>query len=222
MEDINPMALISQAAMEDTTLKDLLTEAEYKQVEKAVQEASGLPLAMMNKMKPIMVTQTLVMMEFQQALDRQLAQPSDGLDGYLQKVARKNDLSVKGLEKLDEQMDMMMNSLPLDQQADQLVQVVQNRDSLRREVLLLDSCYVHQSLSCLFAISQQSRTVDPNQMTKLVDDRNERWLEAMPAMMQAAPTFFAVGALHLPGEAGLVRQLRQRGYQLAPIPFGSD
>lgn len=34
----------------------------------------------------------------------------------------------------------------------------------------------------------------------------------MPAIMADKPTFFAVGALHLAGEKGLIQQLKNAGY----------
>lgn len=38
-----------------------------------------------------------------------------------------------------------------------------------------------------------------------------------PATMKAAPTFVAVGALHLPGEKGLLNLLKKQGYTVEPV-----
>lgn len=39
----------------------------------------------------------------------------------------------------------------------------------------------------------------------------------LPAIMNAAPTFVAVGAGHLPGEYGLLNLLKKKGYTVEPV-----
>ena len=54
-------------------------------------------------------------------------------------------------------------------------------------------------------------------MAALLDNRNIQWAEILPEKMQEAPAFIAVGALHLPGDNGVINLLRQKGYQVEPI-----
>ena len=54
-------------------------------------------------------------------------------------------------------------------------------------------------------------------MAALLDNRNQKWAEMLPAQMQEKPLFIAVGALHLPGENGMINLLRQKGYQVDPV-----
>ena len=51
----------------------------------------------------------------------------------------------------------------------------------------------------------------------MLDRRNAKWLEQIPALMAETPTLIAVGAGHLCGEKGLVQGLRARGYKLRPL-----
>jgi uncharacterized protein YbaP (TraB family) len=46
--------------------------------------------------------------------------------------------------------------------------------------------------------------------------RNEVWMEKIPEMIAAGPTFIAVGARHLPGNTGLIEMLRKKGYTVTP------
>mgnify|MGYP006319358759 CR=1 FL=1 len=39
----------------------------------------------------------------------------------------------------------------------------------------------------------------------------------MPDIMKAHPTFFAVGAGHLPGDKGLLKLLREAGYTVEAV-----
>ena len=51
----------------------------------------------------------------------------------------------------------------------------------------------------------------------MLDRRNAKWLEQIPALIADTPTLIAVGAGHLCGEKGLVQGLRARGYKLRPL-----
>ena len=54
----------------------------------------------------------------------------------------------------------------------------------------------------------------PEEDAQLINNRNADWLTKMPAIMSAKPTFFAVGAGHLPGDKGVLNLLRQAGYNV--------
>jgi uncharacterized protein YbaP (TraB family) len=47
--------------------------------------------------------------------------------------------------------------------------------------------------------------------------RNKRWIAPMIEWMRKEPTFFAVGAGHLPGEKGVISLLRQAGFTVVPL-----
>jgi uncharacterized protein YbaP (TraB family) len=53
----------------------------------------------------------------------------------------------------------------------------------------------------------------------MIHDRNAAWLRQLPTLMNAQPTFVAVGAMHLAGETGLVEGLRKQGYTVSPLPL---
>jgi uncharacterized protein YbaP (TraB family) len=54
-------------------------------------------------------------------------------------------------------------------------------------------------------------------MAELIGGRNRAWLGAIEAELARGDAFVAVGALHLPGAAGLVTLLRDRGWTLARL-----
>ena len=47
--------------------------------------------------------------------------------------------------------------------------------------------------------------------------RNENWLKEIPSILTQGPYLIAVGALHLPGEKGLVNSLTDMGYELTDL-----
>ncbi|MGB1318428.1 MAG: TraB/GumN family protein, partial [Flavobacteriales bacterium] len=47
--------------------------------------------------------------------------------------------------------------------------------------------------------------------------RNNRWIVSMKEMLPKNSTFFAVGAMHLIGETGLIKQLKAEGYTVEAV-----
>jgi uncharacterized protein YbaP (TraB family) len=51
----------------------------------------------------------------------------------------------------------------------------------------------------------------------LVTDRNERMSDRIAKFIKQQPTFIAIGALHLPGEKGVIGLLRKKGFKVEPV-----
>ena len=54
-------------------------------------------------------------------------------------------------------------------------------------------------------------------MRLIVDKRNHTMAERAQPLIEKGKVFIAVGALHLPGEEGLVELLRERGYRVTAV-----
>jgi len=52
---------------------------------------------------------------------------------------------------------------------------------------------------------------------RLIIDRNQRMAERLEPIMARQPTFIAVGAMHLPGERGVLALLAARGYRVTAV-----
>ena len=52
---------------------------------------------------------------------------------------------------------------------------------------------------------------------ELVNERNHRWIPVIEKNVHQSSCLIAVGALHLPGENGLINMLRKEGYTLTPV-----
>lgn len=63
---------------------------------------------------------------------------------------------------------------------------------------------------------------EPFSLKKSAEDdlrvgRNKKWIPVIKENVQKSSCLIAVGALHLPGEEGLVQLLREEGYTLKPM-----
>ena len=54
-------------------------------------------------------------------------------------------------------------------------------------------------------------------MYRLLTRRNERMVQRMQPRLKEGNAFIAVGALHLPGEEGLLKKLADRGYTITTV-----
>ncbi|MEM9061761.1 MAG: TraB/GumN family protein [Pseudomonadota bacterium] len=63
-----------------------------------------------------------------------------------------------------------------------------------------------------------AREINGAMMTELLDVRNRNWMPALERELSAGGAFVAVGALHLPGEVGLIELLRARGFSVSRVP----
>jgi uncharacterized protein YbaP (TraB family) len=81
---------------------------------------------------------------------------------------------------------------------------------------------LQRNLCALLAINDAAmQTADRQQAVELQDKlivrRNRLMAERLQPYLQEGNVFVAVGALHLPGEAGLLNLLQQRGYTVRVI-----
>jgi uncharacterized protein YbaP (TraB family) len=54
-------------------------------------------------------------------------------------------------------------------------------------------------------------------LRRLIDDRNVQMVERMLPRLQRGSTFIAIGALHLPGEKGILQLLAEKGYTVSVV-----
>ena len=145
------------------------------------------------------------------------------LDLSLYEIARQQGKSICGLETVEEQV-AVFDTAPVEEQ------VILLRDSVTRyaeqSALLprLIERYLARDLAGLVSLSQESGPTDAavkgvvdGFMQRLLAQRNPRLLERMDASIRGGGAFIAVGALHLPGERGLLRLLHQHGYTLEAV-----
>ena len=52
-------------------------------------------------------------------------------------------------------------------------------------------------------------------MSEILDGRNRQWIPRLASELSRGGAFVAVGALHMPGEAGLIELLRARGFEIS-------
>lgn len=191
-----------------TTLQSLLSAEDYKQVKKYCKKHIGIYALLINKIRPIYISAVIS----EDLLPKEEKKP---LDLYLQDYAGKLGNTIGGIETFEEQL-AVVNIIPLQEQADMLVDQVKN---IEEEKVLMEQMlqyYLSEALDSLEILVEED-TLSQEFNEAVLDARNKVMLSRMETQMKMQPTFFAVGAAHLAGEKGLVILLRKQGFTVRPV-----
>lgn len=191
------------------TLKDLLSEEDYTLVKSKMAE-KGLPLGMMERMKPLFLS-TL----FSSEEDGTLGGDLTSVEMELYRMSRRRKLETGGLETAAYQMSVF-DSIPYTAQAKMLVEGLRSTESSEEGESQLDQMvrlYRDQDISAMQTMIGEDSGMGQYEDI-LLKKRNQNWIPVMGRMMREKPTLFAVGAGHLGGQFGVVALLRQSGYRV--------
>jgi uncharacterized protein len=142
------------------------------------------------------------------------------LDMALQIQAILQGKPTYGLESMDEQI-AVFNELSLEHQVSLLRETLRTHREIAAQIEELTLAYLDRDLGRISAIEGRNRPADDRAyralMERLLDRRNRVMVERMAPRLKEGNAFIAVGALHLPGDAGLLNLLSQAGYKLSPV-----
>ena len=201
----------------DSTLRDLIAPDDYERVSKVFGKYAPMPgmtLDMVSGMRPMVAT-SMVSIGIM-AKELPCFNPQEQLDTYFQTTAKGAGKEVVGLETADEQARLLYTTTPLSKQAADLVDMLDNTGKIVEMSKKLNDSYFRQDVEGLLRLTEDDDS-DPRFMEALLDKRNAAWIEKLPDIMNQGSSFIAVGALHLPGEKGVVEGLRRLGYTIEPV-----
>lgn len=193
------------------SLKKLIPEREYKIIDSLVKESTGISVSVFDNISPIFIS---AMVEMQSSGLKKSTGGESFLDTYLSEKAAKKKKKVVGIETVDEQISAL-NVLTYQEQADMLVDGIHDMEKGAGDVDMV-KYYLEQNLDSL-ADMDATADMPPKLYRALVTDRNKRMAERIGDMAQRQSTFAAVGALHLPGNEGVIALLREKGYTVEAV-----
>jgi uncharacterized protein YbaP (TraB family) len=170
----------------------------------------GLPLEMLRRMKPWMITLTLTALQVGKAgLETSL-----GLDKYFFDKAAAGGKTLIGLETAEFQIDRFdrMSDLTQEQMLRNTLDEIDAQPSALKEMVAAwqagDAAFFEKTVVGGFAQY-------PAAYASLIVERNRAWLPQLDACLaRPTPCFVVVGAAHLVGPDGLLALLRRKGYRV--------
>lgn len=142
------------------------------------------------------------------------------MDLKLLEQARITNLSVSGLETMDEQI-AVFGDMSMEDQLRVLVDTLCHYEDTVNDFNKMKSLYLQRDLSGMAAYSNQYTFEDNSAYEKILErliyTRNQRMAVRMDVLLDYGSAFFAVGAMHLPGENGILNLLQRRNYRIFRI-----
>lgn len=207
------MTAASQAMLLDqgTSLRVLVGVPLFDRTVRILREL-GVPAEAADRFKPwaAMVIMSMPRLETGQVLDL-----------MLYSAALQAGKTQAGLESALEQLSIF-DSLPVAEQKVLLEETVTMYPQMHTMLEQMHVAYIARDLAKLAALSEQYSNMGDARLAKkinssLVDQRNHRMAQRMETYLREGGAFVAVGALHLPGEQGLLQLLRKRGYVVTAV-----
>jgi uncharacterized protein len=204
-----PEMMKSMYMTDGSTLKTLLSEADYQKVSQFFKDSLKTNIGTMDKMKPFILSSMTI--------PKLIACPSQSYEETFVKMAKNENKEVLGLETVQEQFGAL-DKMGMKKQADlMLVKMIENWNEGKQELKQLITDYKNQDVEALYADMADSKTMDAEFEGDLLANRNQNWIPKIQKITKEKPTFFAVGAGHLGGKKGVIALLRESGFTVKAV-----
>lgn len=217
-----------QAAMmlpDGQTIDKLYTADELARINTLVKNVLGVeltnPMVMqqLGKLTPYALHTQLSVLIYMKS--HPVFNPNNGFDSYFQKEATAKGKSVGGLETFDFQINTLFKSTTMERQKQFLLCLADNLEFTEKQTENVIKAFFAQDLDGIEKAmdAKMNNTCDctPEEKETLIYARNDNWMKQIPGIMKQKSTLFAVGAGHLPGERGLLAQLKKAGYTVESV-----
>ena len=147
--------------------------------------------------------------------------PNRSFDGYFQQEGTAKGKPVGALETIDFQIETLYKGMSMERQKQLLLCLADNMEFNEELTENVVKAFFSQDLDGIEEAmnAKLNNTCDgtPEEKETLIYARNDNWMKQMPEIMKQKSTLFAVGAGHLPGERGVLAQLRKAGYTVEGV-----
>ncbi|MCV9966058.1 TraB/GumN family protein [Pararhizobium sp. BT-229] len=202
------------------SIKDFLKPEETEKLAAGLKQR-GIPLTLVAKMKPWMIASFVALPACE--MSRKAAGASF-LDKKLAEDALKQGKTLKGLETLVEQLTAM-DALPVKFHLDALIETLALGDTVADVMETTTELYLSEDIGMILplmkVVSDEKSPSDGTDYAdfeqRIVIDRNRTMATRAKPILDGGGVFMAVGALHLPGDEGVIELLRKDGFKITAI-----
>ncbi len=181
--------------------------------------ARGVPPFIAAKMQPWLVAMTLAIPA---CAIQHMAEGALGLDGQIEKLAQRQGIDLATLDVLEDVLNMLATASP-DEQLSLLRASIMPEEDVNDMHTTLNALYFDGRHRLLMEISRAlSEEMGEEDGFRIMEDdllkgRNEKWAPKIADLVDGKDAILAVGAAHLSGETGVLKQLENLGYNLTRL-----
>lgn len=201
-----------QVGMMNPKMKNIesdLSEKDVKELDAALNGVLGVGIDQMGILKPWALSSMLAVL-----LSSECEQPVN-YETKLSKLATEGNLTVAGLETVEEQLAVFEN-IPYEEQLEWLMETVRDKEKSKLELQKMVKYYKEQDIDNLYKYILEQDDMKRFKAV-LLDNRNKNWVVDLAERMKSKSCFIAVGAGHLPGPTGVIQLLKDQGYNVQPV-----
>ena len=206
--------------LDGKSITDILSPDNVARLEKGLKER-GIPLNAVSRMKPWMLSSFVALPACEFA---RKATGLSFLDKKLAEDAVADGKRLVGLETMVEQLTAM-SELPMEFHLQALIETLELGDRMDDIMTTMTDLYVSGDIGMTMPMLKSLDPKKPEESDqgyaafeqRIITDRNHVMAERASPELGKGNVFMAVGALHLPGEEGVVELLRSQGFKLTRV-----
>lgn len=209
-------ALGMLSLMPGKSLKAMCDSLDYLLLKNKLEPVMGMDLAVLDMIKPIVMSTAYAVGMATDLTPDSLKYGGLPMDMYFARNGEKNGKKIVTLETLRQQMEILMNSQSPEEQLEDLLEMLKEEEETSSLTQGILQTYFDNDVDQLYRLTMESGS-EMGDMEALLDKRNVAWIPELEKLLEEGNAFIAVGALHLPGEIGVIELLREKGYKLTPL-----
>ncbi len=214
LDDLNSETVISSMMMDSgKTIENYLSRNQYDSLQQKTQSATGFPLSLFERMKPIYLA---TMLSNNELLNDTSSENPNAcfLDEYFELLAKRSGKKVYALEMLQTQLDVF-NFLSIEEQIVMLMKSIREGNN-KSEVDTFIMHYINGELEVLIN-NKENELWPADFVNQILYQRNKGMADNIESLIVTHSTFAAFGAAHLTGDSGIISLLRKRGFNVEPV-----
>ncbi|KTF19065.1 TraB/GumN family protein [Pseudoalteromonas sp. 10-33] len=195
------------------TLQTELSKQNYKKLKDYFAKKS-IDIAMFNTFKPWAVMVTMMQIEFQNAG----FSDQTGIDKQVLAYAKKQNIKISELETLEQQLQMFDGMALLSNEM--IEETFEQLADINTYFIKLVNAWKNGDMDTLteyYNMSFDDSNYGEISEQVMLVSRNNKWVEQLVPRLANEKLFIAVGALHLPEQHGLIKQLKDKGFSVTRL-----
>lgn len=210
------MEFASLMMMPGYSLKEMTDSADYQLLKKELEPILGMDLMMFDIMKPMVLSTSYSVALAEKLTPDSLIYGGLPMDMYFARNAKLEGKELIKLETMKEQFEILFGNQTVEEQLADLLDIVKEDQKGSDVMMGILNAYFDNDLDGLYASSMEFDG-ESESMEVMIDDRNKNWIVSLEEPLQEGGLFIAVGALHLPGEKGLIKLLQAKGFKFTAL-----